>query len=261
MACGWTPNYAGCTADQAVIDGWPEGLKDAAETMASDLLNSWTGGLYGSCAETIRPCREVRPPSNRALHEFRETTTGDRLPWNPVMVDGSWYSIGCGSCGNRCGCDGPATLSLPWPVESITSVTIDGILLSADAYRVDRKRLLVRTDGGGWPATQNMAAAPGEPDTFVIEYMHGIPVPVGGQIAAGILAMELGKALCDDNTCRLPERVQTVTRQGVTVAMLDSFEGIESGRTGIWTVDSWVASVTEGPRRSTVMSPDYRRRR
>lgn len=261
MACGWTPNYAGCAADKETVEGWSPELREIAETMATDLLNQWTGGLYGACPATIRPCREFRPATNRALHEFRETTTGARMPWMPVLIDGSWFNLGCGSCGHRCGCEGPATLSLPWPVESIVSVTIDGAVIPPTSYRVDASRLLVRTDGGSWPATQNLTAAPGEPDTFVIEYLHGLPVPIGGEVAAGILAMELGKALCEDNTCRLPERVQTVTRQGVTVAMLDGFEDLDQGRTGIWAVDSWVSSVTRAPRRSTVSSPDLPRRR
>lgn len=262
MACGWTPSYIGCEGDKAFLEAWDAEAREAAETMATDLLDAWTGGQYGACPVTIRPCRGDRPADpSRALHEFTETALSRRAPWQPVLVDGRWFNLGCGSCGHRCGCDGPSTLDLPWPVAGIESILIDGETLPPSAYRVDGHRRLVRTDGGSWPTTQNLAAEPTEPGTFAVTYLHGLEVPVGGQVAAGVLAMELGKALCDDNTCRLPERVQTITRQGVSVAMLDSFEGLEQGRTGIWAVDSWVASVTEAPRRSAVMSPDYGRRR
>jgi hypothetical protein len=90
----------------------------------------------------------------------------------------------------------------------------------------------------------------------VVTYVRGVRVPEGGEIAAGVLALELAKAACNDNTCQLPKRMQTMTRQGVTVAMLDSFDDVDKGHTGIWIIDSWVASMTKTPVRPTVLSPD-----
>jgi hypothetical protein len=135
-------------------------------------------------------------------------------------------------------------------------VQIDGEVLDPSAYRVDNGRLLVRQDGGRWPTCQDMGAALGEDDTWGITYDKGYPVPAGGQIAAGLLANELAKAACNDRSCGLPQRVQTVTRQGVTIAVLDAFDDIDEGHTGIWLIDSWVASVVRRPRRMRVLSPD-----
>lgn len=264
MACGWEASYAGCSGDQEFIDSVDEDTKRLAEEMATDLLDRWTGGLYGVCPVTVRPCRAFRQDPHRALRDFTQTTTGtgSGSPWMPVLIGGRWINIGCGQCGGRCSCvDGARALSLPWPIDSVDAVTIDGATLPEDAYRVDAQRLLVRTDGGTWPLTQNLDADVTEPDTFAVTYQRGTPVPAGGKIAAGVLAMELMKALCDDGSCQLPQRVQTVTRQGVTVAMLDSFEGLEDGRTGIWLVDSWVSSVTKPRRPAAVYSVDLPRAR
>jgi len=135
-------------------------------------------------------------------------------------------------------------------------VLIDGAILDPKAYRVDNYSLLVRTDGGAWPACQDMAAAPTAENTFQISYLYGMPVPIGGQIAAGVLACELAKGATGDRSCMLPQRVQTIARQGVTVTMLDTFDDVAKGRTGIWLVDSWVSSVTRPPRGGRVFSVD-----
>jgi hypothetical protein len=103
-----------------------------------------------------------------------------------------------------------------------------------------------------------MDAPLGSENTWSVTYQQGKPVPVGGQIAAGLLACELAKAACGDKSCGLPQRVQSITRQGVTVAVLDAFDDIDTGHTGIWLIDSWVASVTKRPRRWRVLSPDRR---
>lgn len=260
MACGWQVSYAGCPGDTEFIDTMDPDTRASAEEMATDLLDQWTGGTFGLCPEEIRPCRDVAQDPHRALREFTEARTGNTSPWLPVLLGGRWFNIGCGSCGGRCGCvDGTRALSLPWPVASVTETLIDGQVLDPTAYRVDEQRLLVRTDGGSWPTSQNLLASPTEDDTFVVRYMRGLQVPTGGQVAAGVLAMEFMKAMCDDGSCQLPQRVQTVTRQGVTVAMLDGFEDLAQGRVGIWLIDSWVASVTAPPRPSRVFSVDLAR--
>jgi hypothetical protein len=100
----------------------------------------------------------------------------------------------------------------------------------------------------------------GNPGTWSIEYIAGIPVPKGGQVAAGILAVELGKAALKDSTCALPSRVQTITRQGVTMAILDTFEDLAKGRTGIPRIDMWIQSVNVIRSAATIASSvDVRR--
>ena len=93
-----------------------------------------------------------------------------------------------------------------------------------------------------------------------MSFVWGTPVPAGGQVAAGLLSLEMAKALAHDSSCKLPQRWQSITRQGVTITAQDLFEDLNEGRTGLWLVDSWVASVTQ-PKRvgGRVFSPDIPR--
>ena len=160
--------------------------------------------------------------------------------WSPASL-----GVSCSGCGDRCGCGGAAPLIIPGPVDHIISITENGVTLPPSAYDVENGNRLMRLDGNRWA-----------PCNLEIDYGRGVAVPVGGQVSAGILANELAKAACGDKSCALPRRVQTIARQGVTIAMLDAFDDIDKGHTGIWTIDSWLASVTKPVRRSTVLSPD-----
>ena len=150
------------------------------------------------------------------------------------------------------------TLTLPGPVGAVTEVVVDGTVLDPAAYLVAGSDLS-RVDGKNWPICQDLALPPTEPGTWMVTYERGVPVPAGGQVAAALLAVELFKAACSDPSCALPRRVQSISRQGVTVAVLDAFDDIDKGHTGIWLVDSWIASVTQPIRGSRVYSPDVRR--
>ena len=182
--------------------------------------------------------------------------------WQPVIIDGRWLNIGCWGCGTNemCGCDYVAALRLPGPIVSVTEILIDGAVFDPAEYRVDSGRYLVRTDGEGWPTAQNMQDPTTEVGTWSVTYTRGTEVPAGGQVAAALLAIQLWKASCKDSSCDLPQRVQTITRQGVTVAMLDSFDDIDQGHTGIFLIDSWIASLMKPPLRPLVYSPDTARR-
>ena len=148
------------------------------------------------------------------------------------------------------------SVALPGPVDSIVAITIDGETVDPAAYRVDDRTALVRTDGHDWPVCQDLAAPAGDDGTWSVRYRWGVPVPSGGQLAAGTLACEMAKAACRDSSCGLPERITNqVTREGITVTILDAFEGLEAGRTGLWLVDSWVTSIRGTPARSTVHVP------
>lgn len=245
--CDWPIQYPPDCVLMEPYASMPASGQGLYDQMAADFLWLWTGQRFSLCETTVRPCRQ---PCDQLSAP---------APM-PQLVGGKWYNIACGSCGDFCGCSYTPTLRLPGPVESVSEVTIDGVVLDPAAYRVDANSLLVRLDGARWPTCQNMAAALGEPDTWGITYTYGIPVPVGGQIAAGVLAQELAKAACSDKTCALPQRIQSITREGVSIIM-DAFDDLAKGGTGIWFIDSWVTSVTQAPQRSQVYSPDVRRDR
>src|SRR5439155_25128670 len=125
-------------------------------------------------------------------------------------------------CGDNCSCHSVEEVVLPGAVTAIVDVTIDGVVLNPSAYRVDNGRLLVRQDGGLWPLCNDLSKPPGQHGTWTVTALYGKPVPSSGRIALGELVCELIKACTDDPSCRLPERLQTLTRQGVTQNFLDA---------------------------------------
>ena len=230
-------------------------VKETFEQMAVDLLWNWTNRIFGTFSEVIRPSRVVTPwrPTtfegagpDAAYYELGGRTGG--WGWLPVYTGSNWLTLRCGICGTvACGCDPQQLFSihLPGPIESVENITINGEVLDPEDYRIDYGHTLIRQDGKTWPTRQNLLKKLGEEDTWSIEFTRGVPVPVGGQIAAGMLACELHKASTMDPTCGLPSRVQSVTRQGVSMEVVATeFKDIQDGRTGLSSVDFWIASVT-----------------
>lgn len=256
----WPITYPGdCMAMDAVADPL------VFEQMAVAYLWNWTGRSYGTCPVAVRPCRSDCDGASTfwGWGPFPNGSAQGRM-WGPALVNGQWLNVGCGRCGDECGCEqaGFTALRLPGGIVEISAVLVDGAALPpTGAYRVDNGSLLVRTDGEPWPMCQDMTLPPTEPNTFQVDYIAGAEVPIGGQIAAGALACELAKAATSDSSCQLPRRIQTVARQGVTVSFLDSMDDLDKGRTGIWIIDSWVASVTNPPVPSRVYSVDLPRPR
>ena len=259
--CDWPlANVADCPA---LADA---GNAQAIKAAAVEYLWRWTNKVFGLCPVTVRPCREdcVAGPTTYEGWAGRPDrllpSVGDAWPFAPALVGGRWFNITCTACGELCSCNRVASIDLPGPVNSVVSVVIDGDELDPSAYRVDNSRSLIRVDGGSWPECQDLSLPAGEPGTWTVTYRWGVEVPVGGQIAATVLACEMAKAVARDKSCGLPERItQSVSREGVTVAIFDAFEGLEAGKTGLWLVDSWVASINRPHARSTVHTPRSRR--
>lgn len=231
MDCPWPVSFEQCGPCPALEELDDEG-RDRWGVMAGEFLWRWTGRKFGRCSVTVRPCRD------------RGTKTGSTFWGRGPYLDG-WRPAGvsCWVCGPSCGCDAPTCLRLPGPVGDVTDVTVDGVTLDPSTWRVEGP-YLIRLDGG-WPATQNLDLPNGSVGTWSVTYQRGEPVPPQGQVAAGVLACELAKAACGDGTCKLPQRVQTITRQGITMTVLDQMEGVDTGKTGIWLIDSFIASVTQ----------------
>lgn len=144
------------------------------------------------------------------------------------------------------------------PVRSVDEVTIDGTVLSSGAYRLDDSRWLRRCDGQAWPLFQDWTKPDG---TWKVTLTFGEDPPPDGIYAAEVLAGELALAGTDTGACRLPNRVQSVTRQGTSMLMVDPQALIKGGRWGVAEIDMFVDSVNPNnlQQQASVTSPDIGR--
>ncbi len=225
--------------------GDAEILREAILQSAVDHLWRWTGQQYGLCTVELRPCRRECPPSTYE--------GGHSSPFRPALIQGEWYNLSCGTCGSSCSCTELSEVSLPGPVHDVSCVLLDGVQVPPEKYRVDNWSRLVAQDGLQWPSCQDMSAECG-PGTFIVHYRRGIPVPAAGQLAAGVLAIEIAKAVCGDKSCALSGRVETVTRQDVTMVLAPPDLG--TGATGIWIVDEFIRTHTKTKRTARAINPD-----
>lgn len=96
-----------------------------------------------------------------------------------------------------------------------------------------------------------------------VTYTYGTPPPMAGKAAARMLALELVKLYEGDDTCALPQRVTSVSRQGVSYTILDNQSFIDELKTGVYAVDLFLktANPDKARARSRVFSPDTPRAR
>lgn len=212
--------------------------------IASDILFDLSGRQFpGTCTLTVHPC--TRPIYNSDRSSSRS------FPYS--------LSRFCGCSGESiCGCGGLSQVDLGVsPVTAVSEVVVDGVVLTPVVdYHIDDFRFLVRLDGERWPC----CADPLDPASFSVTFDYGLEPPPGGIHAAAELACQMLLA-CDPNRsgeCRLPQRVTSITRQGVSMVVLDPLTFLDMGRTGLTGVDMWLASVNPHhlKRPPAVLSPD-----
>uniref|UniRef100_UPI0024A8366F hypothetical protein n=1 Tax=Nocardia sp. CC201C TaxID=3044575 RepID=UPI0024A8366F len=221
-ACGWVVAWPSAYDSATTAD------KAAAEALAAATLWALSGRVYGVCEETVSP--RVEPGQH-------PTYDG---PYGSSRLLGR---AGCG-CVQACRCASSRKRAhLPGPVQSITSVVVDGVVLVDDAYEVHNRRWLVRTDGELWPVGDDPAA-------FVVTYTRGLPIPADGLAVLVDLAVEFLKARGGSGKCAIPARAQQISRQGVDIQLIDPAALFESGLTGVESVDRWLAAVNPGQRRA-----------
>lgn len=211
--------------DTDTLDRW---LLVASETLWALSGRRWSGG---GCAESAT---------------LRSTPRGD-------FYDRSW---------GVCPCWGPETawfgahipppslVRLPrTPVAAVTSITEGGLVLAPSAYLLGRTGWLERVDGAAWDVCSG---------TTIVSYTYGEPPPAGGVAAVVELGEQMVRRSAGLDGCRLPKRVSSVTRAGVSMAFIDPQDYLDKGRTGLPSVDLWLAAVNPHGRSQggQVWSPD-----
>lgn len=246
--CEWPIDFT-CCPDW---DDAPAAQREFVTRVATELVWRLSGRRFGLCPITVRPCRR-----SCAQPEMSGWPPAPGGFW-PVLSGGVWTNMTCGTCRDDCSCTDLCEVELPGPVHQVQSVQVGaGPALPASSYLVLDHRMLVRTDGECFPDCQDFTAAPGQAGSWAVTYLQGIPVPPGGRYAAGMYACQL-LAACTGGDCQLPERVQTLARQGVSMSFLDPMDFLDKGRTGVAATDTWIASVNPYGLRepSRVYSPD-----
>lgn len=228
---------------------------DDALAGASLILYNLTGRQWpGECTDVIRPTAEHAPDLLRPGWVPYGGYTG---PWAAGGQNAYAYNFfggmwGACSCNRTtvCGLHSVSEILLPgYPVASITTVKIDGVTRPSAGYRIqDRARLVwvpqTSDTREGWPCCQRVELASTEVNTWEVTYKWGAGPPAIGQRFAATLACQLYKTLspADAEGCRLPQRITSITRQGVTLAVLDSFQVFQDGLTGLPEIDLWISS-------------------
>lgn len=242
---------SGTFPDPCLTNGTPvsQDIVDQMVLAASQFMWRATGMQFGQCTVTLNLCKtdncgcEGEGGRSDFNHDY-----GFGFPWYPAhLADGSWTNVSCNECSN-CLCE-KCRIKIPYPACSVDELVIDGEIVPPENYYVlDFKELAFSPAASG-----TCAISCG--DTVTVTY--GRPVPELVRLAAQEFACQLIKK-CVGQPCDLPQRMTSITRQGVSVSFLDSMDFLKDGMTGIFTVD--LAIRTYNPhglyKKPSVSSPD-----
>jgi hypothetical protein len=161
----------------------------------------------------------------------------------PTLVNGQMYNL-CGAC-SRCA----HTIKL----RGVPIVNVSEVLLNDNALDLDDVEIIDRTQIAPPPLRCWGTCA-----DITITYSYGSIPPIAGVHAATALANQFIWANTDDDRCSLPQRVTSVSRQGVSWTLLDTQDFLEQGRTGVYSVDLFLRTVNpdKARMRPRVFSPD-----
>ena len=232
--CIW-PDFTQMCCD--VWNDFSPDLQEQATEYAKTIVWAATGRQFGLCEMTVRPCgRQCANCPNGWFYDGYGT-------WVPYIFNGVWRNCWCGGDGpgGCCTCDPACQVYLPGPVYSVSQVRVNSETLPVSgAYFVLDQQWLVRVDTEAcWPLCADQNLAPNDPAAFEVTYLRGRPVPTALAQGTATLACEYAKA-CLGMTCRLPARVASISRQGVTVSMVDIAEILKNGLTGLWELDQLI---------------------
>ena len=134
------------------------------------------------------------------------------------------------------------------PVREVLSVrNVSGEIVSPDSYFVVDHAMIQFSKG-----------ALIVPADIEVSYTYGSTVPPLGKMAARRVAIEFVKLWEGDDDCALPDRVTSISRQGVSYTVLDTQDFIQEMRLGIYEIDLFLKTVNpnKAQKRAKVFSPD-----
>lgn len=141
------------------------------------------------------------------------------------------------------------------PVRRIHYVVADATtanrrVIPASEYRLVNRTHLKPTRTATWHTCSDLE----------ITYTYGAEPPQAGRRAAILLGNQLLKARIRPDECELPSRVTSISRQGISMTMLDPQDFLDDGRTGLYEVDLFLKAVNPDKARvrSRVFSPDVK---
>jgi hypothetical protein len=186
---------------------------------------------------------------------------GSRMNYQPTLINGRVENIPTGGFGRHSHRDylGDGTSSysrIRLRGRKVVRVhnmrDLNGNIIDPTMYYLSEHSTIYATPTAKW-----------DPSNVEVTYTYGTPPPTAGKAAARILAIELVKLYEGDDTCALPQRVTSVTRQGVTYTILDNQSFIDEMKTGIYTIDLFLKTVNpdKAKARARVFSPDTNRAR
>lgn len=201
---------------------------------ASLMLYYWTGRQFGTCTSTLRVCRTC-------------------------------------DCQMLACCCGVNSIDLGlWPILSLDRVRMDGEDQPLEDFHIDEWHYLVRSGPQvAWPVCSNLWAETGGPYddaahkyVFEVDVTYGIEVPAILERATRMLACELLNDACAGQ-CKLPERVTSVSRRGLSIEVASSQDLLQDKMTGIYAVDLAIATLNPGKMQSPsfVWTPQLERNR
>lgn len=246
---------SGGFSDPCLGDGTPVSpeITDSSVLAASQFMWAATGRQFGLCTVILRPlCINQCPDDCTGLSD-----SGYGFPWTPLhQASGEWTNVTCTQ--SNCTCVNLCEVPLPYPICSVDEVLIDGVVVPNTEYSVINFNKLVRAkDAGCWPECNNLSLPNTEVGTWSITMTYGRPVPELVRLATAEFACQLIKK-CVGRPCDLPQRIQSISRQGMNATFLDPMEFMRDGMTGIFLVD--LAIKTYNPhklyKKPAVVSPD-----
>lgn len=136
------------------------------------------------------------------------------------------------------------------PVFSINQIRVgrERRVIPEDEWELYNGSSVRPADGASWRVTGEIE----------ITYTAGAYPPEAGKRAARVLANELLLSRIDPGTCRLPERVTSISREGISMSVIDPQTFMEKGKTGIYEVDLFLNAVNPSGAKTKprVTSPD-----